>query len=177
MSFLSPQQEYLLKVLREIGCLRKKQATALLHRQFDVSPEAVSHILRQLKMLGQMREYGGVLSTVGESVNIRMLRAVDLAFAIFPGEALQLTSAANPFILSAYSEQQDMVLLILYVPLGKEERRCMAADNPPPSEVRTMVILLLDEEGQKSYIHTRTPCLVAYPIGSDGLKIEKQREG
>lgn len=64
MFFLSDQQKYLLAILREIGCIRKTQAAVLLQRKFGSSPAAIAAILKQLKMLGTVREYDDILSTI-----------------------------------------------------------------------------------------------------------------
>lgn len=86
MFFLSDQQKYLLAVLHEIGCIRRAQAAVLLHRKFGSSPAAVTAILKQLKMLGQISEYDNVLSTIGENIDILVLPAVDVALAVFAKE-------------------------------------------------------------------------------------------
>lgn len=127
--------------------------------------------------MGLIREYDGVLSTIGESFHVRTLYALDLAFAVFPGEAIQLAAEEEPVILSAYSEQKDMILLVLHVPPGKEQCCCRTADHLPLSQTKALVVLLLDEPEQKAWIHTKIPTLVAYPNGNGGLKIDKQREG
>lgn len=46
MRFLSPEQKYLLEVLKKTGCMRKSQALTLLHRQFGTSPNAIGPICR-----------------------------------------------------------------------------------------------------------------------------------
>lgn len=68
MSFLSPQQQYLLAVLKEIGCLRKSQAAELLRRKYRASLNATNCIIRQTKNIGYLRVYENVLSTVGEAI-------------------------------------------------------------------------------------------------------------
>lgn len=87
MFFLSDQQKYLLAVLHEIGCIRRAQAAVLLHRKFGSSPAAVTAILKQLKMLGKIREHDNVLSTIGESADTPILQAVDLVLAVFARDA------------------------------------------------------------------------------------------
>ena len=49
MRFWSPEQKYLLEVLKKTGCMRKSQALTLLHRQFGTSPNAIGPICRQLR--------------------------------------------------------------------------------------------------------------------------------
>ncbi|MGO5029043.1 hypothetical protein [Candidatus Agathobaculum pullicola] len=83
---MSDQQKYLLDVLHEIDFLRRAQAAVLLQRKFGSSPAAITAILRQLKMLGQIRKYDNVLSTIGENIDILVLQAVDVALAVFAKE-------------------------------------------------------------------------------------------
>ena len=52
MRFWSPEQKYLLEVLKKTGCMRKSQALTLLHRQFGTSPNAIGPICRQLRDAG-----------------------------------------------------------------------------------------------------------------------------
>ena len=61
MRFLSPEQKYLLEVLKKTGCMRKSQALTLLHRQFGTSPNAIGPICRQLRDAGYLREFDGVI--------------------------------------------------------------------------------------------------------------------
>ena len=65
MRFWSPQQKYLLKVLNVTGCMRKSQVLPLLCRQFDISPNAIAPICRQLRDAGYLREFDGIISAVG----------------------------------------------------------------------------------------------------------------
>ena len=44
MRFWSPEQKYLLEVLKKTGCMRKSQALTLLHRQFGTSPNDRPHL-------------------------------------------------------------------------------------------------------------------------------------
>ncbi len=177
MSFLSPQQQYLLAVLNEIGCLRKNQAAELLRRKYGASLNATKCIIRQTKDIGYLRVYENVLSTVGEGYNGLILQAVDIVLAICAQEAPQIIRAANPFVLSAFSEQRDLTVKVLHVPAGKEAKRCTTVDNMQPPETQTLVILLLDEPWQLEYLHTKTACLAAYLQENGKLKLAKCRRG
>ena len=64
MRFWSPQQKYLLKVLNVTGCMRKSQVLPLLRRQFDISPNAIAPICRQLRDAGYLREFDGIISMI-----------------------------------------------------------------------------------------------------------------
>ena len=64
MRFWSPEQKYLLEVLKKTGCMRKSQALTLLHRQFGTSPNAIGPICRQLRDAGYLREFDGVISGI-----------------------------------------------------------------------------------------------------------------
>ena len=80
MRFWSPEQKYLLEVLKKTGCMRKSQALALLHRQFGTSPNAIGPICRQLRDAGYLREFDGV------QYEPFIPNAIDLILAIFPRE-------------------------------------------------------------------------------------------
>ena len=110
MSFLSPPQQYLLAVLNETRCLRKRQAAALLHRKFGVSQAVVNAIIRQLRAIGRVREYEDTISLVGPGYPEAMLQAVDLVLAVFPREAPQLIHAQPPFVLAAVIEKKGHAL-------------------------------------------------------------------
>ena len=107
----------------------------------------------------------------------RILQAVDIVLAICAQEAPQIIRAANPFVLSAYSEQSDLTVKVLHVPVGKEAKRCTTVDNMQPPETQILVILLLDEPWQMEYLHTKTACLAAYPQKNGKLKLAKCRRG
>lgn len=177
MSFLSPQQQYLLAVLDEIGCLRKSQAAELLRRKYGASRKAISCIIRQTRDIGYLRVYEDVLSTVGAAYNGLILQAVDIILAICVQETPQIIRAADPFVLSAYSEQRDLTVKVLHVPAGKEAKRCTTVDSMQPPEMQTLVILLLDGPRQVEYLHTKTACLAAYPQETGKLKLVKCRKG
>lgn len=177
MSFLSPPQQYLLAVLNETRCLRKRQAAALLHRKFGVSQAVVNAIIRQLRAIGRVREYEDTISLVGPGYPEAMLQAVDLVLAVFPLEAPQLIHAQPPFVLAAFIEKRDMLFQVMHVPMEKEVECCLKADDLPQSEILVMLALLLDGAEQRGSIHLRKSCLLAYPDGEHKLKIEKLQGG
>lgn len=88
MRFWSPQQKYLLKVLNVTGCMRKSQVLPLLRRQFDISPNAIAPICRQLRDAGYLREFDGIISAVGPHYERFIPQALDLIFAILPRETI-----------------------------------------------------------------------------------------
>ena len=177
MSFLSPPQQYLLAVLNETRCLRKRQAAALLRRKFGVSQTVVNAIIRQLRTIGRVREYEDTVSMVGSEYSDAMLQAVDLVLAVFPREAPRLIHAQPPFVLSAFIEKREMLFQVMRVPMEKEVECCLKADDLPQSEVPVLLALLLDGVEQRSCIHLRKSCLLAYPDGEHRLKIEKLQGG
>lgn len=179
MSFLSPPQQYLLAVLNETRCLRKRQATALLHRKFGVSQTVVNAIIRQLRAIGRIREYEDTISLVGPSYSEAMLQAVDLVLAVFPLEAPQLIHAQPPFVLAAFIEKRDILFQVMHIPMEKEVECCLKADDlsQSQSEVHVLLALLLDCAEQRSCLHLRKSCLLAYPDGEHKLKIEKLQGG
>ena len=87
MRFWSPQQKYLLKVLNVTSCMRKSQVLPLLRRQFDISPNAIAPICRQLRDAGYLREFDGIISAVGPHYEPFIPQALDLIFAIAPRNA------------------------------------------------------------------------------------------
>lgn len=177
MFFLSDQQKYLLAVLHEIGCIRRAQAAVLLHRKFGSSPAAVTAILKQLKMLGKIREYDNVLSTIGESADTPMLQAVDLALAVFANDAPRLISGVDPFVLSAWNESQDMLLQIMHVRIGLEKSRSMELQKLSSCSSRQIVVLLLEEAQQCNILLPPPGVLLAYPDETGRLTITQRKEG
>lgn len=173
MFFLSDQQKYLLAVLHEIGCIRRTQAAVLLHRKFGSSPAAVAAILRQLKMLGKIREHDNVLSTIGESADTLMLQAVDLALAVFANDAPRLISGVDPFVLSVWNESQDMLLQIMHVPIGCEKSRSLELQKLSSYSTPQIVVLLLDEASQCIQFLPSSGILMAYPDETGRLTITK----
>ena len=54
MYYSEPQME-LLKVVRILGCLERRQARALLRLRYGLAPEAADSIIRQLKCDGKIK--------------------------------------------------------------------------------------------------------------------------
>ena len=129
MRFWSPQQKYLLKVLNVTGCMRKSQVLPLLRRQFDISPNAIAPICRQLRDAGYLREFDGIISAVGPHYERFIPQALDLIFAILPRETI-LFHRESCTALYALGEQSGLLVRVFYIsqkqdlfalPPGKEE--------------------------------------------------------
>ena len=173
MFFLSDQQKYLLAILREIGCIRKTQAAVLLQRKFGSSLAAIAAILKQLKMLGTVREYDDILSTIGENIDARLLQAVDIVLAVFANDTPQFIAGIDPFLLSAWDESQDMLLQIMHVAVGHEKSRSLELQKLSSYSTPQIVVLLLDEASQCIQFLPSSGILMAYPDETGRLTITK----
>ena len=114
MRFWSPQQKYLLKVLNVTGCMRKSQVLPLLRRQFDISPNAIAPICRQLRDAGYLREFDGIISAVGPHYERFIPQALDLIFAILPRETI-LFHRESCTALYALGEQSGLLVRVFYI--------------------------------------------------------------
>ena len=171
MFFLSDQHKYLLEVLHEIVFLRRAQAAVLLQRKFGSSPAAITAILRQLKMLGQIKEYDNVLSITGENIDILVLQAIDVALAVFANDVPMFISGVEPFLLSAWNESQNMLLQIMHVSIGCEKSRSLELQKLSTYDTPQIVVLLLDEASQCKRLLPSSGILIVYPDETGRLKI------
>lgn len=126
MRFWSPEQKYLLEVLKKTGCMRKSQALTLLHRQFGTSPNAIGPICRQLRDAGYLREFDGVISAVGPQYEPFIPNAIDLILAIFPRE-LPIFERTARNSLYALGAQSGLLARVFFSLAGTENIRTAGA--------------------------------------------------
>lgn len=175
--YLSKEQEYLLHFLQRMGCLRQEQAAAILRRKFDTPQKAMPAIIRQLRSAGQLREHDGVLIEPTRLASLAMLRAIDVLLAVFPAELPEATVSGGPLLVTAYDAARDLQLQILHIPTGKERETCELAGRMPPTEIPTMLVLLLDAEEQRDHIKlNRISYLLAYPDQTGRMHLEKREQ-
>ena len=97
MYYSEPQME-LLKVVRILGCLEKRQARALLRLRYGLALEAADSIIRQLKCDGKIKAVentGLILSPDGKEDSC-ILRAVDIALCFAePGNGPEILRASR----------------------------------------------------------------------------------
>ena len=103
---ISKQQKFMLDVLRRLGCVRKRQLTALLERAFfpegkTAPPGFVDTLLRQLRYGNiDLRAEEDVIFLPGKRPNARLLEAIDVMLEL---------SDARP--LDYWTDEKEPVLL------------------------------------------------------------------
>lgn len=176
MMFFSPEQQRLIALLQEFGCMRNAQAACVLHSEYGTRSEAMPHIIRQLRTRGQLREHDGVITGIGRSARPELLNAIDVALALFGGMP-QVAVDRPPFLLCAYASEKDLQLQLLYVPVGMEDKKSFTADNIPEPNVPTVLVLLLDHPTQKENLLLTRPCMLAYRDNTHKLHFEQINGG
>lgn len=126
MRFWSPEQKYLLEVLKKTGCMRKSQALTLLHRQFGTSQNAIGPICRQLRDAGYLREFDGVISAVGPQYEPFIPNAIDLILAIFPRELPTFERTARNS-LYALGTQSGLLARVFFSRGNRKYSHCRSA--------------------------------------------------
>lgn len=175
MKFLSPQQEYLLRVLKITGCMRKAQVLTLLRRKFDTSPNAIGPICRQLRDGGYLREYEGIISVVGAGYAPFIPWALDLIFAILPREVVVFHWASHE-TLDGFGLQSELLVRVLYIP-QKQISFALPGKEEFPKQQSVLTVLLLDDATQTAYIPPQFAGLVAYPDEKGKLTLKQHNGG
>lgn len=175
MRFWSPQQKYLLKVLNVTGCMRKSQVLPLLRRQFDISPNAIAPICRQLRDAGYLREFDGIISAVGPHYEPFIPQALDLIFAILPRETL-LFHRESRTALYALGEQNGLLVRVFYI-LQKQDLLALPSKKEATTQKSVLTVLLFNDAAQAAYIPPRFSCLVAYPDHTGKLTLQQHGGG
>lgn len=176
MPFFSPEQQRLIRLLNQLGCIRTAQAEHILRGEFGTTHGAMPHIVRQLRTRGQLREFDGVLAGVGRKVRPELLEAIDVMLALFGSNMPETAVDRQPFLLCAFSSAADMQMQLMYVPAGLENEKSFAADNVPEPGVPTALVLLLEQPAQRDKIFVSRPCVLAARDGEGKMKFE-QRNG
>lgn len=175
MRFWSPEQKYLLEVLKKTGCMRKSQALTLLHRQFGTSPNAIGPICRQLRDAGYLREFDGVISAVGPQYEPFIPNAIDLILAIFPRE-LPIFERTAQNSLYALGARSGLLARVFY--LSQEQKIFALPERDTIAEpASTLTVLLLEDATQAGRIPPDLSCLLAYPEQNGKLTLKQHNGG
>lgn len=177
MRFWSPQQKYLLKVLNVTGCMRKSQVLPLLRRQFDISPDAIAPICRQLRDAGYLREFDGIISAIGPHYEPFVLQALDLIFAILPREPLLFLRESHGS-LCALGEQSGLLVRVCYFSAAhKQELISRSGKQELPEQKSVLTVLILDDASQTAYIPPHFFGLIVYPDSNGKLTLHQHNGG
>ena len=160
MRFWSPQQKYLLKVLNITGCMRKSQVLPLLRRQFDISPNAIAPICRQLRDAGYLREFNGIISAVGPQYEPFIPQALDLIFAILPREPLY-----------AFGEQSGLLARVFHI--AQKQDLLALPGQAHFAKQKVLTVLLLTDAAQTAYLPDYFSGLIAYPDPTGKLTLQQ----
>ena len=174
MRFWSPQQKYLLKVLNITGCMRKSQVLPLLRRQFDISPNAIAPICRQLRDAGYLREFNGIISAVGPQYESFIPQALDLIFAILPRELLYFHRESRSS-LYALGEQRGLLARVFHIAQKQDVLALPGQSHFAKQKVLT--VLLLNDAGQTAYLPDYFSGLIAYPDQTGKLTLQQHGGG
>jgi hypothetical protein len=175
MRFWSPQQKYLLKVLNVTSCMRKSQVLPLLCRQFDISPNAIAPICRQLRDAGYLREFDGIISAVGPHYEPFIPQALDLIFAILPRETI-LFHRESCTALYALGEQSGLLVRVFYIS-QKQDLFALPGKKEAMAQEAVLTVLLLNDAAQAAYIPPHFSCLVAYTDHTGKLTLQQHGGG
>lgn len=175
MYYSEPQME-LLKVVRILGCLERRQARALLRLRYEVTLEAADSIIRQLKCDGKIKTVentGLILSADGKEYSC-VLRAVDIALCFAePGAGPEILPCKPEFLLYAYYPGNSTRLWILHIPEGTEQEKNMLVDYAQDmAPAQSIYVMLLDSMSQANYISAKSPCIFAYPDQNGRLQLK-----
>ena len=170
---LSEPQRELLSILRRCGAVRTRQAAALLKRRFGVTDTAAASLISQLRRCGLLREESGLVRRPDARQSLPMLRAVDVLLAAVPAEAPELLPRAEPFLLAGYFLRRGLLVQVLHVPAGEEQRASVLTDSLPAPGVPALLVLLLDNAGQCPALCVRRPCMAAWPDRNEKLCMHK----
>ena len=164
-----------MKVLNVTGCMRKSQVLPLLRRQFDVSPNAIAPICRQLRDAGYLREFDGIISAVGPHYEPFIPQALDLIFAILPRETVLLYRESRT-ALYALGEQSGLLVRVFYIS-QKQDLFALPGKEGAMAQKSVLTVLLLDNAAQTAYIPPHCSCLVAYPDHTGKLTLQQHGGG
>ena len=175
MYYSEPQME-LLKVVRILGCLERRQARALLRLRYGVALEAADNIIRQLKCDGKIKTVentGLILSPDGKEDSC-ILRAIDIALCFAePGNGPEILPCKPDYLLYAYYPDNPTRLWILHVPEGMEQEKSMLVDYAQDTApAQSVYVMLLDSVSQTAYISAASPCILAYPDQNGRLQLK-----
>ncbi len=179
MYYSNPQME-LLKAVRILGCMEKRQTRVLLRLRYGLSLDVADRIVRQLKCDGKVKirkDTGLILSPDGKE-DPCILCAIDIALSLATRENGPIfVPCTSDYLLHAYYPDNDTRLWILHVPDGMEQEKSMILDiGQSTAPAQSVYVMLLDSALQTTYISSRAPCILAYPDQNGSLQL-KNREG
>lgn len=144
-------------------------------RQFDVSPNAIAPICRQLRDAGYLREFDGIISAVGPHYEPFIPQALDLIFAILPRETVLLYRESRT-ALYALGEQSGLLVRVFYIS-QKQDLFALPGKEGAMAQKSVLTVLLLDNAAQTAYIPPHCSCLVAYPDHTGKLTLQQHGGG
>ncbi len=175
MFYSEPQLE-LLKTVRILGCMEKRQARALLRLRYGLALQAADSIVRQLKFDGKIKfaaKTGLLLSPDGKE-DLCVLRSMDIALS-FAGQwnAPKILPRKPDYLLYAYYPDRCIRLWVLHVPERLEQETSILVDNAQDtSSAQSAHVMLLDSESQITAISAAVPCILAYPDQTGRLHLK-----
>ncbi len=176
MYYSVPQLE-LLRIIRLLGCLDIRQARTLCRILFDLSENATTTLIRQLRNDGKIFENKQTrcLLSAGHRRDIHVVRAVDIALAFASNNnPLKILRSEEPCILLAVYAKRDMQIYVIHVPSGEEHGICQnIGDRQTNVNLPTVFVLLLDEAAQCRFIQTTLSCLIAFPDENGRIVLQK----
>lgn len=113
---LSIQQKYILKVLRKLGCIRRRQLTVLVCEKFrrpdmEISEARLEAMLRQLRFgSGNIRIAGEIISQSNVQPDFLRLEAVDVMLELTEGVPEDFSICLEPPGLLRFSWGSDLRL-------------------------------------------------------------------
>ena len=166
MYYSMPQLE-LLRVLRIVGCLERRQAYTLLQLCYGISPLVYGRLIRQLQYGGKLRISGDgrqIISPYGRS-EPHLSCAIDIALSFAgPENAPKILPCRKDFLLCVSFAAKGLHLWIIHVPEGCEQEKSTLLDRAQETEPEQSVyVMLLDNAAQAAHITAASPCLLAYP--------------
>ncbi|HIY12468.1 MAG TPA: hypothetical protein H9842_02615 [Candidatus Agathobaculum merdipullorum] len=177
--YFSEPQLMLLDTVKILGCLRLRQAYALMKRNYGLSDSATKTAMRQLISSGEciLNKNANCILFSPDDFCEPMLYAVDLALAIAEFQSrIQFIPPHSPYLLNAYYDRQNVQLGVIYVPSGTEKQKC---DDLESIHLDVMIppifVLLLENSSQISLIHSSCACLLAWENEAGQLVIQKNR--
>ena len=173
MYYSEPQTE-LLSLLKTLGGMWKRQVYMLLGLRFGMDKKAVDRTIRQLRYGGVLRDMGAYVLAADRRFDIQLARAVDISLALSGSRAPDIFPRKKPVFLTAYLPEREVRLCVLYIPVGKERKRCLTLDSlRVENTMKTLYALLLDEAGQVAALRAETPCLLVWPDKNEKLELKK----
>lgn len=175
MYYSMPQLE-LLKAIRILGCMEKRQARIWLRLRHGLTLEAADSIVRQLKCDGKIKIQAKtelILSPDGKE-DICVLRSLDIALSFAEQwNGPDILPCRPDYLLHAYYPDHCICLWVLHVSEGKEQEKSMMVGNVfDTAPAQSVYVMLLDSMSQVASISATVPCILAYPDQTGRLHLK-----